>query len=204
MVKPQGFRLRPDRGGKPMSQLTKKAIKASFVHLLNERPLDKITVKDIVEDCGINRNTFYYYYQDIYALLEEVFIDETQQALSADFEIQSWQEGVYRTTNFAMKNKRMIFHVYNSRSREELEQYLSKTIGWVVRKYIQTQTQGLHVSQSDIDLITLFYQHAIKGLLLDWVGKGMKEEPKDYLDRLGVLFDGNIRMILERAEKNPA
>ena len=32
----------------------------------------------------------------------------------------------------------------------------------------------------------------------------MKEEPKDYLDRLGVLFDGNIRMILERAEKNPA
>ena len=52
-----------------MANFTEKAIKASFLKLLNERPLTKITVRDIVEDCGINRNSFYYHYRDIPALL---------------------------------------------------------------------------------------------------------------------------------------
>ena len=42
-----------------MAQFTQKAIVESLIKLLNERPLDKITIKDIVEECGINRNTFY-------------------------------------------------------------------------------------------------------------------------------------------------
>ena len=44
-----------------MPNFTKKAIRESFIKLLNERPLNKITVKDIVEDCGVNRNSFYYH-----------------------------------------------------------------------------------------------------------------------------------------------
>lgn len=53
-----------------MTQFTSKAIEESFIRLLNERPLDKITIKDIVDDCGISRNTFYYHFQDITALLK--------------------------------------------------------------------------------------------------------------------------------------
>lgn len=55
-----------------MPSFTKKAILESFLHLVGKKPIDKITVRDIVDDCGINRNTFYYYFQDIYAVLEEL------------------------------------------------------------------------------------------------------------------------------------
>lgn len=55
-----------------MPSFTKKAILESFLHLLGKKPIDKITVRDIVDDCGINRNTFYYYFQDIYAVLEDL------------------------------------------------------------------------------------------------------------------------------------
>ena len=48
-----------------MSAYTKQAIKNSFLKLLNDRPLNQVTVKAIVEDCGINRNTFYYHFTDI-------------------------------------------------------------------------------------------------------------------------------------------
>ena len=51
-----------------MSAYTKQAIKNSFLKLLNDRPLNQVTVKAIVEDCGINRNTFYYHFTDIPAL----------------------------------------------------------------------------------------------------------------------------------------
>ena len=59
-------------------QYTKKKIREEFIKILNERPLNKITVKDIASACKINRNTFYYYYTDVYALLSELFQTELQ------------------------------------------------------------------------------------------------------------------------------
>ncbi len=55
-----------------MANFTKKAIRESFLKLLTQRPLSQITVKDIVADCGINRNTFYYYFEDISNLIENI------------------------------------------------------------------------------------------------------------------------------------
>ena len=55
-----------------MAQATKKRIMDGFLELLEQRPLDKISVVDIADHCGINRNTFYYYYCDVYALIREL------------------------------------------------------------------------------------------------------------------------------------
>ena len=59
-----------------MPNFTKMAIKASFMKLIAEQPLSKITVRSIVDDCGINRNSFYYHYQDIPTLMEEIVKDD--------------------------------------------------------------------------------------------------------------------------------
>lgn len=61
-----------------MPNFTQKAIKESFIKLLNDKPLHQITVKDIVEDCGVNRNTFYYHFTDIPTLLQEIIIEEAR------------------------------------------------------------------------------------------------------------------------------
>ncbi|WP_303030813.1 TetR/AcrR family transcriptional regulator, partial [uncultured Duncaniella sp.] len=65
------------------TNFTRKAIQETFITLLDERPLNKITVKDIVETCGINRNSFYYHYQDLPALLEEIIAQRVQLLMSA-------------------------------------------------------------------------------------------------------------------------
>ena len=77
-----------------MPQFTKQAITASFLKLLAEKPLDRITVKDIVEDCGVSRNSFYYHYQDIFDLMDEVVQTETGKALGAHFDAASWQDAL--------------------------------------------------------------------------------------------------------------
>ena len=64
-----------------MPTFTKNAIRETFIELLKKKSIDKITVKDIVEECGINRNTFYYYYADIYELMEDVIITEKDKVL---------------------------------------------------------------------------------------------------------------------------
>ena len=75
-----------------MAVMTKKLIRDSFIRLLNEKPFSKITVRDIVDDCGVNRNTFYYYYQDLPQLLESIVDEE------ADRLIREVKEQVFTTT----------------------------------------------------------------------------------------------------------
>ena len=79
-----------------MSELTKRAIQESFKKLLSNQPLDKITVKNITDDCGVNRNTFYYHYSDIYQLLEEIFLTEAQKSVEKMEVGQSWEVQSYR------------------------------------------------------------------------------------------------------------
>lgn len=186
-----------------MAHLTQKAIKDSFIKLLNKHPFDKITVKDIVQDCGINRNTFYYYYQDIYDLLEDVFESETVEMLEETKEYQTWQEGIIESAKFAMENKQLIYHVYNSINRDQLERYLYNVSEHIMGQYVMLQLgeSGLDVDEYDLKLITVFYKHAVVGIIMEWVQNGMKDEPEAVIKRLGELVDGNIRQALERAAK---
>ncbi len=55
-----------------MSSFTRQAIMDAFLRLLLKKPFGKVTVRDIVEECGVNRTTFYYYYQDIYVIVEDI------------------------------------------------------------------------------------------------------------------------------------
>lgn len=181
-----------------MSAFTKKAITESFIKLLNEKPLDKITVKDIVEDCGINRNTFYYYYQDIYALLDELFLAETDRTLLDATDYSTLQQTLLAATAFVRENRRAIYHIYKSISRERLEQYLYDVSDQLLLRMVHSLTQGLEVSEGDIRLVSDFYKYALVGMVLDWLNGNMQKDADEAIRRLGVLLEGNIRSTLEK------
>ena len=179
---------------------TERAIMDSFVKLLNQYPLDKITVKDIVSDCGISRNTFYYHYQDIYDLLRATFSAVLENVISEN--VTTWRESLMACTRFALDNRRAIYHVYHSANRDQLERYLNQVTGESMEKLIRYLTQGLTVSDEDIGYLTLFYKHAIVGILLEWLSNDMKADVEHVISRMAVLLEGNLRLSLERISAN--
>ncbi|MBU5627784.1 TetR/AcrR family transcriptional regulator [Oscillibacter sp. MSJ-2] len=181
-----------------MSQITRRAIIQSFLKLLNQSPLDKITVRDIVDDCGVTRSTFYYYFEDIYALLEEVFRQETDKRLNSGKAYTSWEEGFLDTVSFALENRRAIFHVYHSLSREQLEQYLYDITGDLMDRIVRGLTADLPVQEEDVCMVVDLYKYALVGMILNWLQRGMKEDPTEKIRRLGKLLDGNIRAVLSK------
>ena len=76
-----------------MSQVTKRALAASLTKLLSQKPLDKVTVKDIIEDCGVNRQTFYYHFKDIYDLVDWIFLEMASEFLEGKETYDTWQQG---------------------------------------------------------------------------------------------------------------
>ena len=185
-----------------MSQFTKKAIEASFLELLNERPLDKIGIKDIVDRCEINRNTFYYYYRDIYALLEEIFQEETETILKAHDPVESWVDGFLQAIHFALENKRAIYHLYHSSGREWVETYMLQLAGHIMMDFVRDRAGSLQVAESDLQIIVSFYQYALVGMIFEWVREGMEMDAERFIRRVGVIFDGNIRHALENCAKS--
>ena len=134
--------------------------------MLNERPLDKITVKDIAKACNINRNTFYYHYTDIYALLSEIFQTELQRVIDEYNDTLSWEESFLLATKFALENQKAIYHVYNSMQREELENYIYDVSGTVMIRYVEKVNDGISASSGDKKLIASFYQCALTEMIL--------------------------------------
>ena len=79
-------KLRTERGkrermGILVAQTTKRALEASLKKLLLRKPLNKITINDITEDCGVNRMTFYYHFKDIYDLVDWILVEDATEAL---------------------------------------------------------------------------------------------------------------------------
>ena len=109
-----------------MPNFTRQAIKTSFIKLLEEMPLSKISVRSIVEDCGINRNSFYYHFEDIPSLIEEIIKEDVDALITQCASIQSMEDCVRLAFQFATKNKKAVLHLYDSASRDIYEAYTMK------------------------------------------------------------------------------
>ncbi|MEG0020200.1 MAG: TetR/AcrR family transcriptional regulator [Oscillospiraceae bacterium] len=175
-----------------MSQITKRALEASLKNLLLQKPLDKITINDIAEDCGINRMTFYYHFKDIYDLIEWSCVEDATKALEGKKTYDTWQQGFVQIFQAVLANKPFIMNVYHSISREQVEIYLYKLVYDLLMGVVEEEAQGMEVCQEDKKFIADFYKFAFVGLVLDWIKAGMKENPEKIVERLSLLVRGNI------------
>ena len=165
-----------------MPNFTRRAIKESFLKLLNQRPLNQITVKDIVEDCGINRNSFYYHFSDLPALVEEIMAEQVSAMVKNHPTVDSVQEGSDAIVEFVMHNKRAIYHIYNSVSRDVFERHLMEVCRYVVTTYLDGMLE--EVEEADRDAILRFHRCAAFGSVIDWLNGGMKDDVSDYFRRI--------------------
>ena len=184
-----------------MTQFTKAAIKASFIKLLNKKSLAKITVKEIVEDCKINRNSFYYHFSDIHSLLEEILIEEADRFVSTEAKKGSLYETLVDAIDFAIQNKTAVLHIYNSANKDVFEQYLNRVSESAVLKFFSTLENTHNISDEDKDAIIMYYKCQLVGFVIDWLSKGMKYDLSAKIKRICELFDGSMEKAIERCHR---
>jgi len=179
-----------------MSQITKRALEESLKHLLLKKPLDKITITDITDDCGVNRMTFYYHFRDIYDLVEWSCEEDASRALGGKRAYDTWQQRFLQIFQAVQENKPFILNVYHSVSREQVEHYLYRLTYDLLIGVVEEEAAGMQVRQEDREFIANFYKYAFVGLMLDWIKNGMKEDPQAIIDRLSLLVRGNMAQAL--------
>lgn len=168
-----------------MANFTRKAIKEAFIKLLEQRPLNSITVKDIVEECGINRNSFYYHYQDLPALIEEIVKEEAEDIIRAYPSVTSIVECFDAAAEFASRKRKAIMHIYRSVNREMFERNLMMVCEYFVRRYIDTALTAEEIIAQDKQTIIDYYKCVCFGLIINWLEQGM---PESYIQSIRRIF----------------
>lgn len=185
-----------------MSQITKRALETSLKNLLLQKPLNKITISDIANDCGINRMTFYYHFKDIYDLIEWICNEETARAINGKKTYETWQQGFLQTFQMVLDNKPFISNVYHSISKEKIEDYFYAITFDLLIGVVEEKAVGMSVTESEKKFIANFYNFAFVGLLLDWIKKDMREDPQLIIDQVSTLIHGDVSRALNRYQFN--
>ncbi len=186
-----------------MSQITKQAMANSLKHLLEKKALSKITIKDIVEDCGVNRQTFYYHFQDVYDLVEWIFYNDLDKVIGDKRYYTNWHEGCRRILDYMQQNKKLVLNVYYSVNRVKLEDYFKSWMHPMLADIVKELTQDISIQDEDREFVTDVYLSMLVGLFMQWVEHDMPQEKLRLLDKLFCCLDGSIRQMLEKfSQKN--
>ena len=181
-----------------MSQVTKRALEQSLKNLLLKKPLTKITVGDITDDCGINRMTFYYHFKDIYDLVEWSCLEDAKQALEEKKTYDTWQQGLLQIFKAVQENKPFILNVYQCVHREQVEKYLQPLVDQLLLNVINEEAAGITLRDEDKQFIAQVYSYMFIGLMLDWIKNDMREDPQQIVERLSKLIKGSVSVALSR------
>ena len=164
-----------------MSSLTtKKAIAYTFKDLLKEKSFNKITVNDIANKCDINRQTFYYHFQDIRDLLEK------------KDECEKWEDKFLLIFKIMEQEKIFINNIYNSVSVEVLRSNLYRLVYPIIYNEIVEKSKGKNLREEDKKFITDFYKYSFVSIVLNWIDNGMHENPELIVAKVSSLITGTI------------
>ena len=186
-----------------MPNAMKYALAQSLKKLLSTRKLDKITVKDIAEDCGVNRQTFYYYFRDIYDLLEWNFCDATERLIRSGLDHGDWRSGVKAVTEYLQENRTLVWNAYHSISHESVSEFLKRTLRPHILSAVREEAKGLEWEpcQENVDFVADIFTLTAAGIVMEWIGTQRMEGTEERLNELFTAMDGSVSLMLCNLEK---
>ena len=185
-----------------MPNAMKYALAQSLKKLLSTRKLDKITVKDIAEDCGVNRQTFYYYFRDIYDLLEWNFCDATERLIRSGLDHGAWRSGVKAVTEYLQENRTLVWNAYHSISHESVSEFLKRTLRPHILSAVREEAKGLEWEpcQENVDFVADIFTLTAAGIVMEWIGTQRMEGTEERLNELFTAMDGSVSLMLRNLE----
>ena len=178
---------------------TRDSIMAAFAQLLDERPMNKIIVKDIVERCGINRNTFYYHFPDIPTLLQTMMEEKVNALISTHCTFGHPLDCIRPALQYGKTHKQAVLHVYRAVPRETFLLYMNRLAQHIVDEYFDTISKTVSIPIEDAKILNRYYKCMVVGCLLDWLDAAMRYDLEANMERVCFLLDGAGEHAIQKA-----
>ena len=176
------------------SETAKREICAALKVLMTQKPLNKITIAEIMQSCGMARQHFYYHFEDIYAAVRWMFDQEAVALLRKHEGVLLWQDGLLQLFQYLQENREVCLCALHSVSREHLKRFFRDDINAVIQNNIKNLAAQLNYPASDqeINLLTKFYVSALAGITEDWLLGEIQETPEELIRFTDQLLQSHV------------
>jgi probable dihydroxyacetone kinase regulator len=181
--------------------ITKRAIAASLKRLMEREPPARISVRKIVEGCGLNRQTFYYHFRDKHDRVNWIYENEALSEIANLRDHEHWTEGLARVFAYLFENRSFYVEALNMPGQNAFDGYLFDATRLLIRGVADELAEGLAVAKADKVFICDFYAFAFVGVAVRWIKSGMGEPPEKITRKLAGLVEGSMRRALEKCSK---
>lgn len=181
---------------------TKKSLAASLKKLMLTKPLAKISISEIIADCGVNRKTFYYHFEDIYDLLKWILEQEAIDVVKSFDLLVNPEEALTFVINYVDENKHIINCAYDAMGREEMKRFFYADFYGVIQSIVESivDEHQLHISGEFISFVICFYSEALAGMLINYFQEKQSLGRQELIDSLLFVLQHSIpNMLKERA-----
>lgn len=180
------------------SLITKKAIASSIKELMRKKDLQKISVADIVEHCGINRQTFYYHFKDKYDLVNWIYYNEVVSAVTKSRLHDDWS-GVVLDVLTGMKREQYFYiNALNVTGQNAFQDYFFDVTKSLLAEIIDVVEENRTIDEEDKNFIAEFYAYGLVGVTAQWARRGMRQPPEEIVQRLSHFITDSTYYAAER------
>ncbi|MGM9592849.1 MAG: TetR/AcrR family transcriptional regulator C-terminal domain-containing protein [Candidatus Onthomonas sp.] len=177
---------------------TKRTLAASLKKLLAEKPCSKITVSELVQDCGLNRKTFYYHFSDLTALMKWMFEQEAVEVFKQFDLLTDCEKAINFVIDYVDSNTHIINCIYDSMGHDCMKQFLFDDFYGITRTAIDSVAVQLDVRLSEdfLQFLSRFYSEAMAGTLIDWFQNRLTLKREDVVSNLVLIFRHSLPHLL--------
>lgn len=153
------------------SQLTKRALAAALKQSMAKKPFSKITVQEIISKTDINRNTFYYHFEDMNALFRWMIEDEVLNVVRQFDLLVDYEETIEFIMNYVLENDHMLNCALDSIGRDGLKFFFYKDFEGIAERIVRQAEQQMNrrISDDYRAFLVQFCTGAIASYLIDWI-----------------------------------
>lgn len=173
---------------------TKRMLADSLKRAMSQKSFSKITVSEIIKDCGINRKTFYYHFEDIYALLKWMFDEEAIEVVKHFDLLVDYEEALRFIMKYVDDNSYIISCAYSSIGRAEMKRFFSADFFGIISAVIDSAEQsfGMSFAPDFKEYAVKFYTEAIAGMLIDWIEQKDKSDCEKVVSYLTAIISAAL------------
>jgi AcrR family transcriptional regulator len=189
------------KGGVTMpTRTTKQILGQTLKTMMQTTSLDHITIDKLAEAAHINRNTFYYHFDDIHSLLDWVYQQDVIVALRRESSIDHWQEAYQLMLTYIATNRQFCQNTFRSLSRSALDDVLYHYAGEMVTGVVDSIDPFTPPLLREA--IKNFYGHAIAAQVTQWLENDLQESQASMIHKASVMLDGTFAHIIKQGKKD--
>ena len=163
---------------------TQSVLKQALLSFLKEKPINKITVKEVCERAGLNRATFYAHYSDCFALLESIeedLLEAFQQSLKLvdSFDVTALIEAIYTMIERQQEACRVL--IFQNVCPNVLRRMISLARGESIAYWKQHLR---HITEAELEMLYTHLSNGLMHVVVDGYEKYSREEGVRFVNRI--------------------